>query len=225
MLSRFSPSAPRLALPPRGALPPNNDVDPLKYYYAPLVGRLFRARIDLGLRLLEGLRFRRLLEVGYGSGLLLGTLVRLADTVDGVDLATNPEVVRPALARLGVTVGDLVQGDLRALPFDDGRYDAVVAFSILEHLKAPDLALALDELARVLAPGGRLLVGCPAVHRGMTLAFRAIGFRHIEDHHFSSITDVLERADHHFAVEKSASLVPGMPLAWAPYSAVLLRRR
>ena len=42
----------RLDLPPRGTLTPNNDVDPLAFYYKPVVGRVFRARIDLGLGLL-----------------------------------------------------------------------------------------------------------------------------------------------------------------------------
>jgi SAM-dependent methyltransferase len=214
----------RFQLPPRGALPPNNDVDPLKYYYVPLVGRVFRARIELGLRLLEG-RFARLLEVGYGSGLLLPTLRTLCDRLDGVDLSSDPEVVRPALARLGIEVDELRQGDVCALPFEEGRFDGVVAFSILEHLRAPELGRALAEVARVLMPGGRFLVGCPAVHKGMNLAFSAIGFHGIEQHHFSSIDDVFAAARPYFTEEKRATLPRGVPLGWAPYGAVLLRRR
>lgn len=213
-----------LDLPPRGALAPNNDVDPLKYYYLPVVGRVFVARIDLGLGLLDG-RYGRLLEIGFGSGLLLPTLRRVADRLDGVDLASDPAAVRAALGRLGVTVDELVRGDACALPFEDGRYDAVVAFSILEHLRAPELERAVAEVHRVLAPGGRFLVGCPAVHKGMNLAFAAIGFRGIEAHHFSGIGDVLAAAAPRFEVEKRATLPRGVPLGWAPYGAVLLRRR
>ncbi len=219
-----SPAVLRMVLPPRGSLAPNNDVDPLRYYYVPLLGRVFTARINLGLGLLAG-RFPRLLEIGYGSGLLLPTLARVADTVDGVDLASRPDEVRPALARMGVTVGELAQGDACALPFPDGRYDAVVAFSILEHLKRPELQRAVAEAHRVLAPGGRFLVGCPAVHQGMNWAFAAIGFKGIDDHHFSSIHDVLGAADGLFTVEKRATLPRGVPLGWAPYGAVLLRKR
>lgn len=215
----------RLQLPPRGSIAPNNDVDPLKYYYVPLVGRVFTARINTGLALLDGRRFRTLLEIGFGSGLLLPTLARMADRVDGVDLASDPEVVRGELLRLGTTVGDLRRGDACALPFTDGAYDAVVAFSIFEHLKSAELSRALIEAHRVLAPGGELLVGCPAVHKGMNLAFAAIGFRGIDDHHFSSIHDVLGAARGLFTVEKSATMPRGVPLGWAPYNAVLLRRR
>jgi len=216
----------RLDLPPRGALAPNSDVDPLKFYYAPLVGRVFVARINLGLALLDGRRAERLLEIGFGSGLLLPTLARIADRVDGVDLASDPAAVRASVERLGVNnLGELVRGDARALPLPDGSYDAVVAFSILEHLKPHELDAALGEAARVLRPGGRFLVGCPAVHKGMNLAFAAIGFRGIEDHHFSAIGDVIAASQQRgFSVEKCATWPRGVPLGWAPYNAVLLRR-
>ncbi len=213
-----------LHLPPRGALSPNNAVDPNKYYYMPLVGRMFRARINLGLRLLPR-RPGRLLEIGYGSGLLLPTLTALADRVDGVDLVSRPTEVRAALARLGVSVGELIQSDVCAMPFADGRYDVVVAFSIFEHLKALELERALAETRRVLRPGGMLLVGCPAVHKGMNLAFAAIGFHGIDEHHFSSIHDVLSACLGRFTVERQATWPRGMPLGLAPYGAVLLRKQ
>ena len=215
----------RLSLPPRGSIRPNSDVDPLKYYYAPVVGRVFAARINLGLGLLPPVRAERLLEVGYGSGLLLPTLGRVSLVVDGIDLASEPEAVGAQVAALGVTnVGELRKGDIRALPFADGRYDVVVAFSILEHLRPEELPAALAEVARVLAPGGRFLVGCPAVHKAMILAFSDFGLNGIEQHHFSSILDVLAAAGPAgLSVERQATLGP-VPLGWAPYNAVLLRR-
>jgi SAM-dependent methyltransferase len=219
-----SPAVPRLVLPPRGALAPNSDVDPLRYYHAPLVGRMFTARIDRGLALLGDRRFGRLLEIGFGSGLLLPTLASIADRVDGVDLASDPVVVREALARLGVTVGDLVRADARDLPLPAATYDAVVAFSIFEHLRAPDLARAIAEAHRVLAPGGLLLVGCPAVHRAMSLAFAAIGFRGIDDHHFSTIGDVLAAARGRFLALERTTLPRGVPFGWAPYNPALLQK-
>jgi SAM-dependent methyltransferase len=215
----------RLDLPPRGTIAPNSDVDPLKYYYAPLVGRVFVARINLGLALLPA-RAGRLLEVGYGSGLLLPTLSTVCDRLDGVDLTSDPAAVRATALRLGVTnLGELVRGSVCRLPFPDGSYDTVVAFSILEHLRAPELAEAMAEVARVLARGGRFLVGCPAVHKGMNLAFSAIGFHGIEDHHFSGISDVLAAGRGAFTVDKQATWPRGVPLGWAPYNAVLLGRR
>jgi len=217
----------RFALPPPGALQPNNAVDPFKFYYKPLVGRVFAARLDTGLGLIDG-RFRRLLEVGYGSGLLMPTLSAITDELYGADLEREPPHLRPSLRALGVEPRELVQADISSLPFEDGFFDGVVAFSILEHLKPDALAGAAREVARVLSPGGRFVVGCPAVHKAMNAAFAAIGFRGIEQHHFSALPDVVRASDPWFTVEKRASwpsLMSRAPLGWAPYSSVLLRRR
>jgi SAM-dependent methyltransferase len=215
----------RFELPPRDALSPNSEVDPHRYYYAPLVGRLFRARIDLGLSLLDGVRAERMLELGYGSGVLLPTLARVAGVVDGIDVASEPADVRERIAALGVTnLGYLARGSCTRLPFGAARYDVAVAFSLLEHLDGAALRATTAEVARVLRPGGRFLVGCPAVHRGMDLAFAAVGFRRIGDHHRSTIHDALAACTPHFSVEKRATLPRLLPLGWAPYAAVLLRR-
>lgn len=217
----------QLKLPPPGVLVPNNAVDPLPYYYRPLLGKLFTARLNIGLRLLDG-HYPRLLEVGYGSGLLMPTLASACDELYGVDLEHEPDGLRDRLARLGVRPQQLVQANAQAMPFADGFFDAVVAFSIFEHLRAGELRTALAEVARVLAPGGRFLVGCPAVHRLMNAAFAGIGFSDIEHHHFSTIADVVAAAAPWFTVERQAAL-PGLmralPLGWAPYTTVLFARR
>src|SRR5581483_2235953 len=139
-------------------LQPNNQDDPLPQYYKPLVGRIYAARLDVGLGLLDG-RYGKLLEVGYGSGLLLPTLHSICDELTALDLEREPPGLREVLERLGVRA-KLVQGNLLELPFSDGAFDAAVAFSILEHLKPETLPRAADELHRVLAPRGTLLVGC-----------------------------------------------------------------
>jgi SAM-dependent methyltransferase len=215
----------RFRLPEQGTLRQNSEVDPLRYYYKPLVGRVFCARIQIGLDLLPG-RFRRLLEIGYGSGLLMPTLSACADELYGADREPEPPGLLEALSRLGVRIKGLMQADLaRGLPFQDGFFDGVVAFSILEHLRAEELTRAFAELGRVLAPGGRLLVGCPAVHPLMNLAFRAIGFSGIEHHHFSSMADVLASSKPCFRVDGIATLprmLRRLPVGLAPYTAALL---
>ncbi len=220
----------RLCLPPRGLLSPNNAVDPLRYYYHPLVGGLFRHRLQVGLDLLPD-RCQRLLEVGYGSGLLLPTLAQGADELYGVDREPPPPALRERLATLGCVPAELRVADVTAMPFPDHHFDAVVAFSIFEHLHAAELDRAAAELLRVLRPQGLLLVGCPAVHPLMSAAFAAIGFRGIDDHHVSSITDVLRVFERRFRCTRSATLPP-LPRALgraafglALYSAVLLQPR
>jgi SAM-dependent methyltransferase len=217
----------QLKLPPPGVLVPNNAVDPLPFYYRPLLGKLFRARLNIGLKLLDG-HYQRLLEIGYGSGLLMPTLADACDELYGLDRERQPSALEERLARLGVRPCALVQAAAQAMPFGDGFFGAVVAFSIFEHLRGDELAPALAEVARVLAPGGHLLVGCPAVHPLMNVAFASIGFDSIDDHHFSTIADVVGAADPWFIIKGRAALpavMRALPLGWAPYTTVLLARR
>jgi SAM-dependent methyltransferase len=155
------------------------------------------------------------------------TLASITDELYGVDLEAEPAGLRDALARLGARPRELARADVQSLPFDAGFFDGVVAFSIFEHLERGALTHAAAEVARVLAPGGRFLVGCPAVHKAMNAAFAAIGFRGIEHHHVSSLPDLVHVCAPWFTVEKCASWPHAMtraPLGWAPYSSVLLRR-
>jgi SAM-dependent methyltransferase len=56
---------------------------------------------------------------------------------------------------------DLRVADGRALPFDDASFDHAYSISVLEHIEEPGDAQALGELARVVRPGGRVLVTLP----------------------------------------------------------------
>ena len=57
-------------------------------------------------------------------------------------------------------MADCVNGDATRLPFPDGTFDRIIASEVMEHI--PDDLAALDELTRVLKPGGTLAVTIPA---------------------------------------------------------------
>ena len=99
---------------------------------------------------------RRVLDVGCGpdgeTGLLGGWGAASITAVVRSDAAA--QLARPAL-------GDEVRCEVAqpgALPFADDTFDVVIAFGVLD--RDADPAALLDELARVLAPGGRLLASC-----------------------------------------------------------------
>jgi SAM-dependent methyltransferase len=93
----------------------------------------------------------RILEIGVGTGVVALPLRRGGREVVGVDLA--PAMLRRARERIGSRV---VVGDACRLPFQDGSFADVYAVWLL-HLVADQAAL-FREAARVLRPGGRLLV-------------------------------------------------------------------
>ena len=95
-----------------------------------------------------------LFDEAVGEGLFAALSAR-AETVTGVDV--SPRVVDAARRRHPAL--DAVVADVRRLPFADGSFDAIVSNSTLDHFDSPDeIAWALNELARVLRPGGTLVV-------------------------------------------------------------------
>lgn len=95
----------------------------------------------------------RILDVGCGRGDLWHQNVARLDPSWQLTLADLSEgMLEAACANLG-SRARYVEADLHALPFADGAFDVVLANHVLYH--AADLPRALDELARVLAPGGR----------------------------------------------------------------------
>jgi SAM-dependent methyltransferase len=164
-------------------LPKTGATDPIEYYRRPLVGWLYRKRINIGLELLPNRRFARALEIGYGAGAVLLALASDVDQLSGIDLDADPAAVAPLLETRGKRV-DLRKASVYELPYGEGTFDLVVSFSVFEHLS--EYERALGEVARVLAPGGLFLLGMPSVNRMMEVGFRAIGFRGIEDHHVTT---------------------------------------
>lgn len=98
----------------------------------------------------------RVLDAGCGTGGDARFLRRYGTTI-GLDYA--PEAVEFGRERLGP---GLVRGSVLCLPFAAGSFDLVTSFDVLYHRGVPDEQTALREAARVLRPGGRLLMRLPA---------------------------------------------------------------
>ena len=107
------------------------------------------------------------LDLGCGEGRHAFEAYRRGAHVVAVDHGTDEVATTrqwlDAIAAAGEAPAgaraEVVRGDLRALPVPDGSVDRVIAAEVLEHI--PDDATALAEIARVLAPGGRVAVTVP----------------------------------------------------------------
>jgi SAM-dependent methyltransferase len=105
---------------------------------------------DIVLEALREITPSRVLEVGPGKGELAERTAReLGADVVAVD--QSERMVELTRAR-GV---EALVGDVQALPFEDGSFDAAVAAWMLYHV--PDVDRAIAEIYRVLRPGGRLV--------------------------------------------------------------------
>jgi ubiquinone/menaquinone biosynthesis C-methylase UbiE len=127
----------------------------------------FAPKYDSSMRFFERVQFAggrawvcsrargQVLEVAVGTGLNL-PLYPPDAAVTGVDLSPAMlAVARRRAADLGITV-DLREADAQALPFPDETFDTVVC--TLSLCAVPDERVVIDEMRRVLRPGGQLLL-------------------------------------------------------------------
>jgi SAM-dependent methyltransferase len=115
--------------------------------------RLIEEALD---RHLPDWRDRLVLDAGCGTGAILKRLGN-PHTHVGIDL--SDDAVRFCRQRGLQTVA---RGDVAALPFPGGTFDAVISSSVLYHQWVPDVRGALVEMRRALRPDGFLLVNLPA---------------------------------------------------------------
>ncbi len=100
---------------------------------------------------------RRVLDAGCGVGYGAAMLRRAgAEHVTAVDISEAIVEVARQAAPEGVSCE---AADIQQLPYADASFDFVVCFEAIEHVEDPDRAL--DELARVLSPGGLLAISSP----------------------------------------------------------------
>jgi ArsR family transcriptional regulator len=116
-------------------------------------------------------RFDLLVDIGTGTGRMLELFGPQSRQAVGVDRSS--EMLRLARAKLterGLDHAELRQADLYALPLDRGVADAAVLHHVLHFAQHPGAAIA--EAARVLVPGGRLLICDFAPHQREELRAR-----------------------------------------------------
>ncbi|HEY0626416.1 MAG TPA: metalloregulator ArsR/SmtB family transcription factor [Allosphingosinicella sp.] len=99
----------------------------------------------------------RLVDIGTGTGRMLELFAPDAERALGID--RSPEMLRLArvkLAEAGLASAELRQGDMYSLPLPAASADTVIIHQVLHYAQQP--AAAVAEAARLLAPGGRLII-------------------------------------------------------------------
>ena len=104
----------------------------------------------------------RLVDIGTGTGRMIELFAPRSTQAVGIDRSSDMlRLARVKLEAAGIA-SSLRQGDMYALPLADGSADTIVIHQVLHYAHSP--AAAIAEAARVLAPGGTLLVVDFAAH-------------------------------------------------------------
>ena len=107
----------------------------------------------------DAARGKRVLDLACGSGYGSAILARTAARVVGVDV--SPDAVAVAAVRYAGADVRFLCGDARRVPLAPEQFDLVTSFETIEHLPDGDIDAYLDEVHRVLVPGGRVFVSTP----------------------------------------------------------------
>jgi ubiquinone/menaquinone biosynthesis C-methylase UbiE len=103
----------------------------------------------------------RVLDVACGAGALVAEVAPGVERAAGLDLSSGMlAIARSRLSSTGLgrlTNIEFHLGSSDALPFTDGEFTALVCTTALHHFPEPQRSI--DEMARVLAPGGRIVIG------------------------------------------------------------------
>jgi ubiquinone/menaquinone biosynthesis C-methylase UbiE len=199
-----------LKLLPRHEYAGVNRHDPIRFYSMPVIGRMYRRRVEMCLAECSG--GQRVLEVGFGSGVSFLNLHERYREIHGLDLTADVEKVRQTFLARGITT-ELCNGSVLKMPYADGSFDTVLLISILEHLRPEEQEPAFREIARVLRPGGQVVYGVPIERTLMVTMYRLLGCD-IREHHFSTEAQVCNAAE---AVFERVRLTPMRSVFGAVY--------
>jgi SAM-dependent methyltransferase len=135
----------------------------------------------------------------------------------GVDISMpTVRLAQGAFAAAGLTRGlAAAAGDVRALPFADGSFDAIYSMGTIEHFAETEQAVA--EMARVLKPGGRAIIGVPnrldpflrPLLATVLQAVGAYGYGYEKSYTRRALRQMLQRAGLEVIDETAILFIPG----------------
>jgi len=162
-----------------------------------------------------------IVDVGAGPIRYTGALAAAISAGTVRYLAVEPDAVALATSATALPGGHFVRGVAESLPVADGVADAVMLLRSYNHLR--DLARSFHEAARVLRPGGTLLVvdnvtfglarSAAQLARARAVPAAATPFEHFRDHNADEAAAALAVADA-FEIERSLPVGPGRSNQW-----------
>lgn len=157
--------------------------DRISRYYDYTIGAFGQKYTEMALERLSIVEGETVLEIGFGTGYclkLIAELVGQTGKVYGIDISSGMiEITKKRLKKAGLAKrAELCCGDAVSLPFVDNTFDAVFISFTLEAVDTPEIPKVLEQIKKVLKPGGRLGVASMSKENGESIFLRLYEWIH-----------------------------------------------
>jgi len=180
----------------------------------PVTGWFYKKRLKMALNFFSETTYKRLLEIGFGSGIFLKELKTRCEYLYGIDTHNKVEAVRNMLKLEGVDA-KVIYASITDIPYEEDYFDGIVCVSVLEHIR--NLNQAMKEVKRVLKGKGDLILGFP-IDNHFTDFLLKIGYKFLpkeaslKEEHVNTHKDILKAIKGHFTVVSEKIFPPLLPL-------------
>jgi len=211
----------KLIIPKKEALVKTNIEDVLEFYYKPVFSYIYRKRLKMCAKLLDGHKFNKLLDAGYGTGIFFFTLKQVSKELYGIDEHKKNKEVMKRCKENGLNL-KLISGNISSkLPYKNDTFDCIVTISMLEHIK--DLDKVMNEFYRILKKDGYLIACFPVKNKITDTFFRMIApfwkekVDIVNEFHISSHKDIIRAVKKKFEILKLSKFPLFLPLDISSY--------
>lgn len=205
---------------------PNVGDNLTRYYHYPIVRHFFLRRLAMALDFLNGRSFDTVLEIGFGSGVLLPELSKRYNRIFGVDIHDSIYKVKEMLKKENIYTF-LTRGDILHLPYKDKSFDCIISIATLEHIK--DLSEAIFEIKRVLKENGFAVLGFPVANKVSDLLLVLTGSlrayrKKLKEIHPNDHDDILSEVKRQFGNIEVKRFPSCLPLSLSLYCSCMSRK-
>jgi 2-polyprenyl-3-methyl-5-hydroxy-6-metoxy-1,4-benzoquinol methylase len=177
----------------------------------PLINWLFWQRLYFVMKnISKNAPYKRALDFGCGSGVLLPILAKYSENILGVDINLQPcQLIRQQITfPNNVEIQDLNENPLQGMP--TASFNLITALDVLEHVK--DLSAVLEQLLRLLNTNGILIISGPTENFLYQIGRKLAGKEFSGSYHERGTAEIAALARERGKVKKIATLYPTIPL-------------
>lgn len=175
-------------------------------YYKFIIKYLYLQRIKLGIKLLGKQKYNKMLDVGFGGGVILPELSKHAEKIIGIDTHDNIELVKKILISENINNTSLIKINATSLPFPDKKFDCIWCMSVLEFIKNSEQVIR--EIKRVAQNNATIIIGFPLTNKLTDILYKLISFKSSEAH-YNNHKILISQIKKYFKIKKIKK-IPGI---------------